>query len=1460
MKKIAIRNLIIIVLVSVLTILDVLIVGIKGVKAAQEENGQEYEETSQNQELEVILDQKIKKYFELENGQKLLEQEINVSLNQENQIKENEKIEVVAPTIQNQIPEIAIVILNGVKLDSATYNYDAKKGTLEINISKDLALTNFGNQTEKYQVIFGYNEIEVKETENIELNTKVFEKVENKEEITKEDKRAIELKPQGESVSIEARITKEIYKGYMYQGTQKETPYMEEYNIEVSNMQDVNELTITNEKEVYTKSENEEKIENEARNIIIKSTSINKEDFLRILGEEGKIKIEIPNLDNNETLEITKDTKENEQGNIVITYPENTLDKIKITTTKPKEEGTLTLTNEKAIKPETTYTKEELKTFENLETTIKANNSNANLQMKLLDTSYASQIEVNQKNLSTTSLNKDVEIRAILKASNQTMELYENPIVKITFPEEIEEINVKEINLLYEDELKISNAYSKGNDIFVELSGKQTKYKEEALEGAIITIKADLNLNKKVTNRTRNISMEVTTQNNVIQNSQEEINVVSPREIITVNSVEEYGVETVGEEKTQDVELERRAESKELTIKSQIINNNGSKINDVKILGDIPTNGEVKIEDTKYLNNLNATLVANIETVGKEVEIYYTENKSATENIDEASNGWTKDAQSLTNINKYLIIINEMEKDESLEFSYKVSIPENLEYNMQGILGYTVYYTNSDTQVSNQIKSTYLNLTTGQGPILEGNLKAYVGGKEISKEEKVKAGEVIEYKVDIVNSGTKEATNVKVKGNVPNNTTYVDDETLNQVEQVIEEIKPGETKTISYKVQVNKDLANEETIANVVTIIYDENSKDTNEISTIIAPGELSISLNLKVSEETVLLMGETVEYTARIENNTNVAQKNVELEWDIDDIDVITSQRLIRSGIEEDVGEAIDTTKNVIIDEIPANQTVIVSITILIGDNGEVNRDLIVSATLKNGENIYRADPNSRLIYSMKNYTISMSANNENGYMKAGDEINYKISITNNNILDSSFIFYDEIPSSLTINSVMLDDITLENNEENEENIEEGNDYKIEINENKVTVTGMINSSETRTITINTVINYMENQTQTYEIRNKAQLDVDLAEMIESNEVVHYVEKTTNPDDPGNPDDPNNPEETTYRISGRVWQDLNSDGELRNESGLAGIKVNLVNITNNNIVTNKDGNNITAVTNGDGAYTLTNIPKGQYLVVFEYDNKLYKLTSYKQAGIDDSRNSKAIAKRMTINGKETIYGVTDVITINDRSIANINMGLIKTDEFDLKLDKYVSRIILQDQKSSNVYSYNKQNLAKVEIDAKKINNTQIIVEYEIDITNIGELDGYVRKVYDYIPEGFTLDTDSSKDWYMQNGVLVNETLANQEIKVGETKTLTLRLVKQMNEDTLGTYTNIAEIAEDYNEQGVEDINSTPANRSQGENDMSQAEVLISIRTGKAIIYISLVLSIIIIIGVGIYFIKKKVI
>ena len=72
-----------------------------------------------------------------------------------------------------------------------------------------------------------------------------------------------------------------------------------------------------------------------------------------------------------------------------------------------------------------------------------------------------------------------------------------------------------------------------------------------------------------------------------------------------------------------------------------------------------------------------------------------------------------------------------------------------------------------------------------------------------------------------------------------------------------------------------------------------------------------------------------------------------------------------------------------------------------------------------------------------------------------------------------------------------------------------------------------------------------------------------------------------------------------------------------------------------------------------------------------------------------------------------------------------------------------------------------------------------------------------------------------------------------------------------MSANTTGTYTNIAKIAESFNETGVADSNSN--------NDSSNADVIVSIRTGAIFGYTTLILSGIMIIATGVYFIKKKV-
>ena len=120
-------------------------------------------------------------------------------------------------------------------------------------------------------------------------------------------------------------------------------------------------------------------------------------------------------------------------------------------------------------------------------------------------------------------------------------------------------------------------------------------------------------------------------------------------------------------------------------------------------------------------------------------------------------------------------------------------------------------------------------------------------------------------------------------------------------------------------------------------------------------------------------------------------------------------------------------------------------------------------------------------------------------------------------------------------------------------------------------------------------------------------------------------------------------------------------------------------------------------------------------------------------------------------------------------------------------------------------------------------------------------------------------DTQLNKEWVLENGQLVNSSLAEEIINPGETKTLDLVLTKTLNEDNLGTVTNTAEIMEDSNDNLIEDIDSTPGNKNTNEDDISTVSVIISVGTGRMIIYISLIITVIGILGIGIYLIKKKV-
>ena len=139
-------------------------------------------------------------------------------------------------------------------------------------------------------------------------------------------------------------------------------------------------------------------------------------------------------------------------------------------------------------------------------------------------------------------------------------------------------------------------------------------------------------------------------------------------------------------------------------------------------------------------------------------------------------------------------------------------------------------------------------------------------------------------------------------------------------------------------------------------------------------------------------------------------------------------------------------------------------------------------------------------------------------------------------------------------------------------------------------------------------------------------------------------------------------------------------------------------------------------------------------------------------------------------------------------------------------------------------YKFDDAQLAKLEIQSKKIKGSVVELTYKIVVENKGNIDGFASKIEDYIPDEMKFNPEQNPGWNLgTDGVLYNETLKDQIIKVGEKKELKLVLTKEMNEENTGVSSNKAKISELNNEKGLSDIN---------ENNVNTQETLILIKTG----------------------------
>lgn len=1185
-------------------------------------------------------------------------------------------------------------------------------------------------------------------------------------------------------------------------------------------------------------------------NIQFKNTIINKENVLRILGEDGTLKLEA--TDGNILAEITKNTEADENGNIIVNYAEGVYS-IKVETSNVVNTGTISLNNTKTIKQDLN-SRDVKATYAEIVERF----SEATAKIELKESTTIANLQTNKTSLSTIKENMGVELIATLKTNGEETELYKNPNIKIQLPPQIENVKLNSVNLLYEDELQITGANIIDENgvkaIVVSLAGEQTKHKDGNVEGATVIINANLSLNKKATNSNEKFSMTCINQNVGIVNFEQPIEVVSPRGMVTVNSINDYGMSAIGDEEEKTSKLELGAESKATKVDIEVINNDEEAVNNVRILGEFPT---------KNTTNTIETKVTELEVTGADAKVYYTENENATDNIEDASNGWDENINNNSQVKKYLITVDNMEKAQDLSATYNVDIPDNLQYNEQFSEGYKVLYSNANT--TNELEATTLALSTGKGPELKATMKAKSGNAELSDGAEIAQGEILKYEIIVENTGTETATNAKISSKIPEGTIYIEpkenfvyeDGYYNELPDKkdvtfdIESLAAGESITKSFEVKVTKNAQENSEIENKASVNYGEATTESNSIKAKVVEGNINVIVKRASDLQDETYRGDFISYFIIVENISDKLQKDVSV-----NINLPEELELIIVETEKNgENEVLETSKNVNLGDIEAGNKKVIYIQTKIGTIKDKNiKDVSISATVKAKDS--KEIKSNEYIENIKDIllNISLSANSENSYLKTGDVIEYTIKIKNESDVDSKLIeVLDEIPEQLTIESVTIDG--------QEQDLEENNSVLFMQN---------IQSNNTLEAKVKTVVDYDETRTEPTVITNVARIYDGSDVLYTSEEITHILQAETidddtidSPEDPENPNDPDKNDEdkknSTGIISGIAWLDENQNGERdSNEELLEGINVRLIDKSGNTVKTSSE-KEIAATTNNKGLYILSDVPQGEYLVIFDYDTSAYATTAYKKAGVTDSKNSDAILKQITVNGEQKTLGVTDLIELKENGVSNIDLGLMNATKFDLELNKYISKIVVQTSKETKTYNYDKTTLAKAEIAAKQLQGATVIIEYQIEVRNAGEVAGYIKNIVDYMPSGLKFSSELNKDWYQSGSNLYNESLTNIKLEAGETRTIPLTLTKTMTEENTGLVNNKAEIAESYNEAGIKDIDSTAGNKVQNEDDMGSADVIISVKTGAMITYVSLTLAVIMIIGAGAYLVKRKI-
>lgn len=1364
----------------------------------------------------------------------------------------------------------------------------------------------------------------------IQINTK-FEITNEKETTTTEATLSQEL-----DIAISSEITKEMTSSI--KEFSKSKLYLQQpIDFEISksiNITKCDKYSSFKIEEIGTYFITKEDAINTAK-IKYNTLTINKDNFINILGDQGAINLINTNSEVIGT--INAQTEADENGNYVFTYPENT-EKITLEVTGIKNNGFLNIIQSQTLLADQGYVKAQLANFKTMNTVEKLIITDAegnplsneqNVEIVLLETYSTADISVNNNNLSTIDTNSSIEFKLELKNNNENSDFWDSPLFIIEMPEAVEEIKINGSKIAYIEGMTINSTsvieVNGHKAIKIQAVGTQTEYIASTIVGGTtIVVNTDIKL-KELTPSSENNEIKMYYSNMAKTNYKEstelqldekmemgyntvKVNYIAPIEFKTIQKMSGFNAENTiissenGEKEAGKLSiLEPEKEVKQLIT---LMNNTGNETTQIKTIGRIPFVDNTDILTADNLQTtVNTTLSSLITYTGnleKEIKIYYTENGLADTNLENTENGWIEAPENLANIKSFMIVISSISQGEKLNFEYNIKVPANLEHNENMYNSMATYYTNNTEvgAIEEISKVNSIGLTTGVGARAQIELSAGIDTGTVFTE-----GQKVKYTLRVTNTGELPAQNVVVLNQIPEGTTYVEEtvvkneiETFNkytyyssqnqiqweigtieanqtaelQYTLIIDSIpsileyyggQPGFTKEDDVYYLITKEENGEEvkteltdipsiTIVNKAILQCSNIEKEliSNELQNEVKKSYFDILEESSIEKPVYISEGQDFVYSVIVENKRDIQLENIEI------------SKLIPDGVTYKSAEVTQGTGTVnfnkeqnkliaTVEKMEAYGVIEVDITVTANKlpDGVYKKEVITNTEIKAGDLETNTSSSVTNTIGKPKMITSIECAEKQRYVYEGSTLDYTITVTNEN---------DVPTAALNITNIIPKHTRFVSGSYTKA----GNKYTIisDGTENVVLATNITNETITMKVTVQ--VEQINSAEEEIEIINKAIIKANNIEEHTIGEIKHTVinqnESGSGNEGEGNGNGSTGGETgddgiTRYKVKGAVWQDNNKDGQRQdNEETIRGITVHLINEKGDIVKDYKSNEPKTATTNAYGEYQFTNIEKGKYMVVFMYDDEIYSITEYQKSGVVSDRNSDAIQKNIIIAGKEQKAGVTDLIEVKDRNLYSIDLGLKQKEKFNMMLEAGISSITVKSKEGTKQQAYDMTNLAKVEIHSKHINGATVIIEYNLKITNNGELAGSVSQIVTNKVKDLTFTSSANQDWYEGNdGKLYLTGLTNIILQPGESTNAKLVLVKQMTSNNTGTIENEFTIAKTYNNNGQEETTL--------EDNTKKVSCIITVSTGKVVAYTGITAISLIILAIGVVLIRK---